>query len=750
MTRRRKVLLALSSTVVAVLVCEAALRLLSGVPVFTAVNFRNAQVVQATLSGAGRFDDVLGWAMRDHYRSPILNTIEHGIRKNSPSSEALRDAAILVIGSSFTAGSEVNDHETWPAQLEGLTGERTLNAAVGGYSVDQIVLRAEQLLPVLRPRALIVEVMDGSIQWSSYSVRSRPKPYFTVEQGRLIAHNSPVPPLVTGAVRFEGLKTAAGHLLLIDRLMASLAPDAWYASPTNVVTRIQSDEVEVSCRLLGRLKETTDAVHVRMILLTHVAGREFDASAPPGSLALVEECSRAMGLQVAATFPAFKEAQRRAPDDFTRFFVMRSDGVMGHMSPEGNHLIATVAAEALRAAPPAPKPGGVLAADTFVPGDGQNLVTQSEALHVMFSGSVAEIRPIEPPTSPREFRITATGPKGEHYIGASLTGLTPGPYTLSFEVAPSRTPMMRAQVLDAFSGGVIGDIDFSKQTTSTIRYGRTQRLSAGLKALGGGWHRAWVSGRLASAPTTILLQLSDGTGALDFTPGPETLTVRRLQVERGESPSPYRPTVLAAAGSGEPDGALRADGALDGPLVSGDGHNVVPDAEALEQWIPATAHASFRAASTATPREFEIQARGAAGEHYVASQPLSLPRSAYTLGFDVRPNGLPTMRVQLQETSGATGLLTDIDFASMTARTTRRGQARVRPATVVSLAQGWYRVTITTDLGADTMQVLFQLADRKGAHAFTPAGEAVSIRALMIEAGQTASAYGTAATVGKR
>jgi hypothetical protein len=189
---------------------------------------------------------------------------------------------------------------------------------------------------------------------------------------------------------------------------------------------------------------------------------------------------------------------------------------------------------------------------------------------------------------------------------------------------------------------------------------------------------------------------------------------------------------------------------LQGQPVPGDGRNVVPNAEALDQWITATAHANFSATSKGTPREFEIQARGAAGEHYVASQPLSLPRSAYTLGFDVRPNGSPTLRVQLQETSGASGLVTDIDFRSLTARATRRGQARFRPATVAPLPQGWYRVSITTDLGADTIQVLFQLTDRKGGYAFRPAGEAVNIRALIIETGQTASAYRLSTVVSRR
>ena len=53
---------------------------------------------------------------------------------------------ILAVGDSFTFGDRVSDHETWPAQLERLTGRQVLNAGVFGYGVDQAYLRAVALL----------------------------------------------------------------------------------------------------------------------------------------------------------------------------------------------------------------------------------------------------------------------------------------------------------------------------------------------------------------------------------------------------------------------------------------------------------------------------------------------------------------------------------------------------------------------------------------------------------------------------
>ena len=63
---------------------------------------------------------------------------------------------ILAVGDSCTYGDEVSDNETWPAYLEAEMGTRVWNAGVFGYGLDQAVLRAEVLLPKLKPDILIV------------------------------------------------------------------------------------------------------------------------------------------------------------------------------------------------------------------------------------------------------------------------------------------------------------------------------------------------------------------------------------------------------------------------------------------------------------------------------------------------------------------------------------------------------------------------------------------------------------------
>src|SRR3954451_15438287 len=160
---------------------------------------------------------------------------------------------------------------------------------------------AEQLLPLLRPKTLIVEAWDNPIQWTSYSSIARPKPYFTVESGRLVHHHSPVPTFAPSKFETTRLKDLLGHSIVIDNVLAKLAPDAWYASGQNVTTRIQSDEVEVTCRLLARLKEAADRHEARVLLFAHVVAPEvIGHDAPPSSVQLVSECAEAARIQVAA------------------------------------------------------------------------------------------------------------------------------------------------------------------------------------------------------------------------------------------------------------------------------------------------------------------------------------------------------------------------------------------------------------------------------------------------------------------
>jgi len=150
---KRDALICAAATVACLTLLELAFRAVSGVPILSLADWSKAglRIDQNAVVTWNDYDPVVGWISKSGLTGPSFNTIEHGIRVNRATDTSVRNGGILVVGDSLASGSEVNDDESWPAQLETLIGEPVVNAAVGGWAVDQMVLRSEQLLPLVKP-----------------------------------------------------------------------------------------------------------------------------------------------------------------------------------------------------------------------------------------------------------------------------------------------------------------------------------------------------------------------------------------------------------------------------------------------------------------------------------------------------------------------------------------------------------------------------------------------------------------------
>jgi hypothetical protein len=206
-----------------------------------------------------------GWHMVD---GQALTILELGLRGGGSGRARPERPLVLCLGDSFTFGAEVSDAETWPAYLEELVPARVVNGGVFGYGLDQIVLRAERLVPLLKPDLLLVGLIPDDIGRCGLSLRTGlPKPYFTIEEGRLKLH----PPRPASPTRSLGLvRRWGGHSLLIHQVMMALAPEAWLlgsSGEAESTRRVHGYAEEVACRLLDRLKALSSSVQVSLILL---------------------------------------------------------------------------------------------------------------------------------------------------------------------------------------------------------------------------------------------------------------------------------------------------------------------------------------------------------------------------------------------------------------------------------------------------------------------------------------------------
>ncbi len=99
-------------------------------------------------SGYRVYDSTLGWSHGAWRQDGIYLSDDKGYRCGSEAF-MLRVAGpthhdIVCIGNSFTHGDAVPYEDTWPYHLSKATGRSVLNMGVGGYGIDQAVLRFMQ------------------------------------------------------------------------------------------------------------------------------------------------------------------------------------------------------------------------------------------------------------------------------------------------------------------------------------------------------------------------------------------------------------------------------------------------------------------------------------------------------------------------------------------------------------------------------------------------------------------------------
>jgi len=719
-----KALLLLGSIALSVLVGELALRMATGQPAFRLVNFR---AVSLESSGTRIYDPDLGWIQRTGFKSRSVNTLLHGVRANGMGESAIRPGGVLAVGDSFTAGTEVSDAETWPAQLERLIGEPVINAGIPGYGTDQIVMRAEQLLAIVRPRVLLVDFLSQDILRSGYSNYGAPKPYYTIEDDRLVLHNSPVPVQSSGFANSltAAIKSVVGYSFAAHQIMMAFAPDSWLASGKQSFTRITNDPSEVTCRLLQRLKLRTESLGTRMLLVMQYGGDAVRAwTAPSDDAVPVKACAHAMGIQTVDEFDSLKAVYRADPETLKTYYAMTGDAY-GHMSARGNRHVAGLIASAL-AEPPVAGRGGDYAPERMEPGEGNNLLRPSESLRQALAGmTFATFTQAEPSVDGRRvYRVAATGGRSEHYVSFKPVRADAGVYTASLYAKPDGKACLRVQLFDRERNGMFADFDLQQRTAVANPIGGASSRRAAVTAADGGWLRLSISARLRFGDPQIVLQLSGKDCNENFEPNGEAVLVRGLQLERGQSASIYQPT----SGPG-------SEG-----FVAGDGSNRITRPEALETMVGKGEIAALVPTSASRPRIYRLLATGPVSEHYVGIGDIAAEAGPYTLSLEARPSGTERLRLQVLDDSNS-GTMGDFDLSRNEASVARLGSVQHGDADIQPSAGNWRRLTLTTSLANGRARVLFQLLNREGGSAFAPAGEAVELRAVQLERGHSVSDY---------
>ena len=339
----KRSLLILASILVGLMALEVGLRASTWGYLFTWPNFvLDARTVLAERD-RGRYvhDDRLGYLPRAGYAAPGLTIEADGLRRTG---EQTADPPILAVGDSFTFGDEVNDGQTWPAQLKLLTGRHVLNGGVSGYGFDQAVLRAEQLAGKYKPSAIVVGFIADDIRRTEMRrLWSADKPYFDLDSDlgsdKIVLRNVPVPQRVDPRSTLTFWQRTLGYSYLFDFILRRLdLLHDWFGDHVRVHPAGTGETL--ACRLTDRLANLQRSSGARVIVVAEYDPVVWDDPAFAAEQRRMTkgllDCAERNGLATIDSFPALSDtAQPR-----------RLYGLW-HMTEDGNRLIAKLIAARL-------------------------------------------------------------------------------------------------------------------------------------------------------------------------------------------------------------------------------------------------------------------------------------------------------------------------------------------------------------------------------------------------------------------
>lgn len=285
-------------------------------------------------------DPVLGYVpragVRGHTRDGGAVTIDGDGLRFSGDTPPLSDRPILAVGDSFTYGEDVGDLEAWPAQLQRLIGRRVLNGGVSGYGLDQIVLRTERLVARHRPvTAIISLIADDIARTEMRRLWWHDKPWFAVEQGRLVAKGQPVP---------QRTKLPPGLRRTIERLLNRTPAALQRLAGSHIRIHRAGTGDLISLKLVERLARLQATAGVKIVLMA-----QYDAHAWLDSRYAREQKDRLRPLLNGAASTGMATL-----DTFNRLSAEPRPGDlygMQHMNGRGNLMIAGLLAARLRSLP---------------------------------------------------------------------------------------------------------------------------------------------------------------------------------------------------------------------------------------------------------------------------------------------------------------------------------------------------------------------------------------------------------------
>jgi hypothetical protein len=297
-----------------------------------------ADLPQADLARLHRYSESYGWeprpgavALVEGQRTSINAAGQRGTLH--PHARTPGRPRLLMIGDSVAFGFGVADEQTFSADLES-DGYEVVNLAVPGYGTDQALLRLEHEGAAYRPDLVLLhfclqnDFVDNASSTYFYD-GLHPKPYFTLEQGALVAH---LDHLRLPALARSGLWLHE-HSFLFNRLLGrgAPAPADWAERRAQALDDTLAVR-DLTVRLIARVAEVARAQGSAFALVVHPNRRAFREGST--WLAFLRDAPELRGV-------ALVDMSERARADGFGLEELTLDAI-GHLNASGHRETASV------------------------------------------------------------------------------------------------------------------------------------------------------------------------------------------------------------------------------------------------------------------------------------------------------------------------------------------------------------------------------------------------------------------------
>jgi hypothetical protein len=255
------------------------------------------------------FSATRGWALRSGLRR--VPAFGHLLSSNAKGLRGEREYAydrtpgaprIVVLGDSFTFGEEVGDEETYSRRLEVLLpGVEVPNLGVHGYGHDQMLLYLREEGVRYRPDVVLLGFIREDMDRNLLRFRDFAKPYFVLEDGRLVLRGTPV---------------AAPEEVLRSELLRSRTSDVLTMLGQRLRRRSgaeQEAKLRLTRAILDAMRETIESAGARALYVYLPEGAEIGRADPArhADARFFADYCRERGVDCLDLDPFFRERARR-------------------------------------------------------------------------------------------------------------------------------------------------------------------------------------------------------------------------------------------------------------------------------------------------------------------------------------------------------------------------------------------------------------------------------------------------------